>query len=365
LADFKTLWTKLKVMKTALYTDLHSETHSLPGHPEHAGRLQAVVDRLQETGLIDKMAHVEGNKATRDDLLRVHTHDYLDLLDSTRNLDTVRMLGPDTYIFPESYDIARVTVGGLMAVVDAVLGGEADNGLMAARPPGHHATPSRGMGFCLLNNIALGASYAQAAYEDIQKIAIADFDVHHGNGTQDIFYEDPSVLFISSHQSPLYPGTGSFKESGRAEGRGYTLNLPVMPNTGDTGLTEIYQDVVCPALEIYQPDMIFVSAGFDAHWRDPLAQLQLSVTGLTGLGQMLFEAAEELCDGRIIFVMEGGYDLEVLAHSVENLVHILLQDGTVADPIGPASREKPLSDNVVSRFKEMHPLFDERFQSAK
>ncbi len=246
-------------MKTAFYTDLSSEIHTLQGHPEHAGRLQAVVDRLQETSLMDRMQCVKARETTQEDFLRVHTPAYLDLLASTRNLDVPHMLGPDTYIVPESYDIARETVGGLLAVVDNVLGGDTENGLVAARPPGHHATPSSGMGFCLLSNVALGASYALAAYDDIGKIAIVDFDVHHGNGTQDVFYEDPSVLFISSHQSPLYPGTGSFKEMGRNEGRGFTLNLPVMPHTGDTGLTDIYQNVVCPALEIFQPDPIGAS----------------------------------------------------------------------------------------------------------
>ncbi|MCI0712757.1 MAG: histone deacetylase [Chloroflexi bacterium] len=346
-------------MKTAFYTDLSSEIHTLQGHPEHAGRLQAVVDRLQETSLMDRMQCVKARETTQEDFLRVHTPAYLDLLASTRNLDVPHMLGPDTYIVPESYDIARETVGGLLAVVDNVLGGDTENGLVAARPPGHHATPSSGMGFCLLSNVALGASYALAAYDDIGKIAIVDFDVHHGNGTQDVFYEDPSVLFISSHQSPLYPGTGSFKEMGRNEGRGFTLNLPVMPHTGDTGLTDIYQNVVCPALEIFQPDMLFVSAGFDAHWRDPLAQLELSVTGLTGLGQMVFDTAQELCGGHIIFVMEGGYDLEALSHSMENVAHLLLGDATVSDPIGPARREQRLSDGIVERFKEMHPLFSD------
>lgn len=343
-------------MTTAFYTDLGSTLHTLPGHPEHAGRLQSVVERLDKTGLIAQMKRVTARTITDEDLLRIHTQAYLSLLESTRNYDQTMMMGPDTYLVPESYDISRETAGGALAVVDAVLGGTADNGLVAARPPGHHATPSHGMGFCLLNNIALAAQYAREVF-DLERVAIVDYDVHHGNGTQDTFYHDPAVLFISSHQMPLYPGTGGFKEMGEADGYGYTLNIPVMPQMGDSALQTFYQTLAIPALERFKPQLILVSAGFDSHWRDPLANLNLSLSGLADLTQQLCDAAQELCGGKIIFVMEGGYDLEVLAQGVENVVHKLLNDKVVSDPIGPPKHEKPVNEQAVARMKTDHPVF--------
>lgn len=346
-------------MVTAFYTDSASEIHNMPGHPEHAGRLQSVLAHLDTTGLRAQLHSVERINITDEDLMRVHKPDYLRLLERVSSMSEPVMLEADTYLVPESYAIARQTVGGACSVAEAIASGQAQNGLVTARPPGHHATPHHGMGFCLLSNVAIIARYLQANFPEIERVAIVDFDVHHGNGTQDAFWDDPSVLFISSHQSPLYPGTGSFKEMGQGAGMGYTLNLPVLPRTGDAYLTELYAMVVQPALKKFDPQFIIISAGFDAHWRDPLAQLQLSLTGLAQLSRMLIETAQEICGGHIIFVMEGGYDLEVLAHGIENIVHVLLDAETISDPLGVIEENREVNHAAIQQFKERHLLFQD------
>jgi acetoin utilization deacetylase AcuC-like enzyme len=345
-------------MVSAFYTDTASSIHTLPGHPEHAGRLEAVLTHLEKTGVLSKFSHVARLEISDADLERVHTKDYLQVLERVSQFDEPVLMDADTYLVPESYGIARQTVGGIFAVAEAIAIGSVQNGLVVARPPGHHATPGRGMGFCILNNVALTVRYIQSQFPDLQRIAVIDYDVHHGNGTQDAFYEDRSVLFISSHQSPLYPGTGNFKEQGKGSGLGYTLNLPVLPGVGDATLTALYEQIVLPALHIFQPNFMIVSAGFDSHWRDPLAQLQISLSGLARITQVLFETAQILCGGRILFAMEGGYDLEVLAHGIKNIAHILLGDGETQDMIGPGRQDRPLNPEVVARMKSTHPLFE-------
>lgn len=344
-------------METAFHYDAQYATHTLSGHPEHGGRLVAVIERLQALRLLeaDTVQLVDNREATIDELLLVHTRDHLDLLTQTAALDGATMLGADTYVLPQSYRLARLAVGGVLNSIDAVLEGSAENALVCVRPPGHHATPSTPMGFCLLSNVAIAARYAIEKH-GLERVAIVDFDVHHGNGTQDALYDDAQTLFISSHQSPLYPGTGSINETGRGAGRGTTLNIPVQPNTGDTGLETLYQEIVIPALERFQPQLLLVSAGFDAHWRDPLAHLQVSLTGFVTLCRILHDAATTLCEGRMIAVTEGGYDLEVLSHGVSNLLQVLQGNPTAtADPLGTQTDDQSVT-GLVSRLKSIHQL---------
>ena len=265
------------------------------------------------------------------------------------------MIDHDTYAVPTSYEIAGLSAGGVVQAVDAVLAGEANNGLAAVRPPGHHATPFRPMGFCLLSNIALAAKHAQQQY-NIQRVLIVDYDVHHGNGTQDVFYSDDSVLFISTHQSPFYPGTGSKTEIGEGNGTGFTINIPLSGGYGDESYRAIFEQIIWDAAKRFQPELILVSAGYDAHWVDPLASMKLSLSGYDHLVRELLKMANALCDGKIVFVMEGGYDLKALSHGIRNIAHALLGDEDISDPYGAADGSSPNVQPIIDEIRAIHKL---------
>jgi acetoin utilization deacetylase AcuC-like enzyme len=328
--------------------------HTLEGHPEHAGRLEAVLNLLrQQSDLWSALMHLSAEPASDAQLQAVHTPRYLAHLVQTRGLSG--RLDPDTYFTPQSEELARLAAGGACAVVSAVLNGQARQGIVATRPPGHHATPHRAMGFCLYNTVAIAARHAQNAH-GLPKVAIVDIDVHHGNGTQDAFYSDPSILFVSSHQSPLYPGTGDLNEIGAGAGEGYTVNLPLPAYTGDLGYQRVYEGVVLPTLERFQADLLLVSVGFDAHHADPLAQMRLSWQGFDALIAMLIAYAEAYCGGKVVFVMEGGYDLHALSHGWLNIVRRLAGQAPQADRYGLAREEKPLSVAFLARLQAAHGL---------
>jgi acetoin utilization deacetylase AcuC-like enzyme len=341
-------------MTTAFVTDSRFAAHTLEGHPEHAGRLTAIQKALQEAQLTRHFLMVDATPVTETQMQAVHTPVYLEQLAATAQQPGV-MFGLDTYVLPESYAIARLAAGGLLRVVDAVMTEAAHNGLAAIRPPGHHATPDMGMGFCLLNNIAIAARCAQQTY-DLRQVMIVDFDVHHGNGTQDVFYADPSVLYVSTHQFPLYPGTGSVQETGTGAGQGYTLNIPLPPGVGDGGYKQVFDEIVDPVARRYKPQLLLVSVGFDAHWADPLANMHLSLTGYDSLVRKLIELANEVCDGRIVFVLEGGYNLQVLSHGWANIARALLGQSEVADPLGAAQVRERSVDNIIRVIKQLHKL---------
>src|SRR5690606_13332290 len=292
--------------------------HDLVGHPEHAGRIRAVWQRLEQDGLAARMRRIDPTPVSLELALTVHTPTYLELLKQTGSLERVVRLDADTYCGPTSFDIARLAAGGTVDAVAAVLGGEADNGLVVVRPPGHHAMPDRAMGFCLLNNVAVAARYAQRLHH-IERVLIVDYDVHHGNGTEAMFYDDPSVLYISIHQWPLYPGTGMVSDTGVGAGEGTTINVPVPPGHGDGNYAAIFEQVVWPAAIRFQPQLILVSVGYDAHWSDPLAEMRLSLKGYAHLARELILMARQLCGGRIVFVMEGGYDVTALSYGMANI----------------------------------------------
>ncbi|HVO42034.1 MAG TPA: histone deacetylase, partial [Aggregatilineales bacterium] len=254
-------------MTTAFITDTRFGAHTLKGHVESAPRLDAIQKVLAEAKVTAEMTPLTPIAATDAQIGAVHAADYLELLAWTETQRGLQ-LGPDTYVLPLSFGIARLSSGAAIVGVDAVMNGIADNALVCSRPPGHHATTSMGMGFCLLNNIAIAARHAQNAYS-LKKILIVDFDVHHGNGTQEIFYADPSVLYVSTHQSPLYPGTGTIDDTGGGPGLGATVNIPLPPGTGDHGLARVFEQIIWPVATRFAPELILVSAGFDAHWADP------------------------------------------------------------------------------------------------
>jgi acetoin utilization deacetylase AcuC-like enzyme len=340
--------------KTAYITDSRVQVHTLHGHVESAPRLDSIYKRLAAYGLPERMAAFPVTPATDDDILTVHTAEYLRLLKWSEAQDGVQF-GSDTYVLPESFGCARLSLGAALRGVQAVCSGEATNALVATRPPGHHAVPDMAMGFCLLANVAIAAKHAQTRY-GVGRVMIVDYDLHHGNGTQAIFYDDPSVLFISTHQSPLYPGTGAIGETGSGDGIGATINLPLPVGVGDSGFAQAYQEVVWPAARRFAPDLILVSAGFDAHWSDPLGGLQLTLSGYAALTRELISMAGELCNGRIVFVQEGGYNLTALGEGMANIAFALLGDPTINDPMGPAPRREPDISDLLSRIKETHGL---------
>ncbi len=341
-------------MTTAYITDTRFDAHTLAGHAEFAGRLTAVQELLKQRGLPQQMLELTPSPATDTQLRAVHTTDYLDLLAWTETQKGMQ-LGPDTYVLPASFGVAKLSSGAAICGVDAVLDRKADNALVYARPPGHHATPQMGMGFCLLSNVAIAARHAQMAH-GLKRILIVDYDVHHGNGTQDVFYDDPSVMFISTHQFPWYPGTGKLNDIGTGKGEGATLNVPLPAGAGDQGFTDVYMQIVWPAARRFQPELILVSAGFDAHWADPLGQLNLSLKGIDYLTRELLAMASALCDGKIVFVLEGGYNLTSLSHGALNVAYAALGDSQLVDPLGPTKGKETDISELVSQVKRLHRL---------
>jgi acetoin utilization deacetylase AcuC-like enzyme len=298
--------------------DLFADHVTPPGHPERAERaeaMQVVAARWGQRG----GPILPPRPATDDELARVHRRDYIESIIATRG--RAMMLDPDTFTSPQTEEIARLAAGGVVSAVEHVVrAGPNSRAFVMVRPPGHHAEPDRAMGFCFYNSIAVGAAAARAY--GLSRVAIVDYDVHHGNGTQTMFYADPAVLFISSHQYPFYPGTGGADETGHGEGEGYTVNLPMEVGATDADFDTVYREVVIPVLRQFRPDLLLVSAGFDAHERDPLAGMRMTTEGYAQLTTRLLVAADELCNGRVVFVTEGGYDTSALAECCQSVVDL-------------------------------------------
>ena len=284
-----------------------------PERPERAQALEALAASFKEQG----GEVVEPRSATDEDLLRVHTQEHVDAIVATRGKAT--MIDEDTFTSPDSDDIARLAAGAVLTGIDRALDGpKGSRSLVLVRPPGHHAEADRAMGFCLYSNVAVGAAYARS--RGCARVAIVDYDVHHGNGTQWIFYEDPTVLFVSSHQYPFYPGTGAASEKGRGAGHGFTLNIPLDAGAKDDEIERKYAAQVIPAVRNFKPDLLLISAGFDAHELDPLGQLRMTTEGFGRLTKTLIDLANEVCEGRAVLVTEGGYDLKALSDSLKAVI---------------------------------------------
>jgi acetoin utilization deacetylase AcuC-like enzyme len=312
------------------------------------------MEGLEEAGILERLVVVEPRMATEEELALVHTVAYLEKVQRMAEQGGGH-LDPDTYLNARSYEVARMAAGGLLAAEEKMIEGTIANGFALVRPPGHHALPDRGMGFCVFNNVAVAACFALTLAQ-IERVLVVDFDVHHGNGTQDIVEADPRVFYVSTHEYPFYPGTGHWSEVGRSAGEGTVLNVPLPAGVGDAGYARVYEELVWPLVQRFRPDLILVSAGYDAHWQDPLAMMQLSLTGYASLARGLVAQARELCDGRILFTLEGGYHLDVLAHGILNAFHALLSEETISDPFGPAPGREVDVGPLLERLKELHRL---------
>lgn len=304
--------------------------------------------------MLDDLAVVAPVPATVDQLRRVHTTGLVDYVKIISSQGGGVLDGGDTYATAGSFDLAALAAGSCCAAADHIMSGRARNGFALVRPPGHHAEIDQAGGFCLFNNVAVAARHVQLAY-GLKRVFILDIDVHHGNGTQNIFYEDDSVLFASMHLfAPFfYPGIGGIHEVGTRKGKGYTVNVPFPPGVGDLGYLRVIQEYIAPLVKSFQPEIMLISIGFDAHWQDPLAMAALSLTGYALIAQTLVNLAERVCDGRLLFVLEGGYKLDVLTLGIANTLSALLGQDAIRDPIGASPTAEPdvssLIDALTSR----------------
>ena len=288
--------------------------HHDPGmdHPEQPARFDAVIDRLSETGLSQDMAPLATRRASREEILLCHVEPYFDVVQQDVTFGAPTLRTGDTDISPASLDVALYTVGGVLNAVDAVMEKEVRNAFCVVRPPGHHACPARGMGFCIFNNIAIAARYAQDRH-GISRVLVADWDVHHGNGTQDTFYEDGSVFFFGTHQHPWYPGTGAASERGYGDGEGATRNCPFPAGAGRGEIVGAFSDVLTEAADAFRPELVLVSAGFDSRRGDPLGGFELMDDDFAELTRICLDIARRHAGGRLVSVLEGGYNLLGLA----------------------------------------------------
>jgi len=311
--------------QSVLVSDLTYEKHDTGhGHPEQPGRIKAVLNALKKAELSHKFRKVEPRECKDEDILRCHTKEYLETVKADLARGASSLSTGDTVISKDSLMVARLATGGVLQAADEVLTGKAPNAFCVVRPPGHHATPDKGMGFCIFNHVAIAARYAQEKHK-VGKILIVDWDVHHGNGTQDVFYDDESVFFFSTHQSPWYPGTGSKEETGKGKGLGTILNRPLPAGSGKEAIVEsAFAEDLAKAMVRYKPELIFISAGFDSRINDPLGQFRLVDRDFGNLTKIILGMAKEFADGKVISLLEGGYNLDGLGKAASAHAEALL-----------------------------------------
>ena len=339
-------------MRVGFYDDPAFREHDAGlGHPERPERVDALVGGLADAGLADALTRFPARPATSAELLRVHTEEHVARVASSRGR-TLRF-DPDTQAGPRSYEAALLAAGAVADAVDRVLEGEIDRALLAVRPPGHHALADRAMGFCLFNNVAVGA--AHALFRGLARVMIVDFDVHHGNGTQDIFYDDPRVLYLSSHAVPFYPGTGSLDEVGEGRGHGFTVNLPMPAGLGDEDYARVYREIAEPIGRAFDPELVLVSAGFDAHRGDPLAGMDLTRRGYAELTEVCLAVAGGAARGRTVVALEGGYRLDAIAQAGAAVAEGLLGRGPAPLAWPSAGRIDPLLDAYRETYRPFWP----------
>jgi acetoin utilization deacetylase AcuC-like enzyme len=348
---------RLRVRSALAYSEAFLRHDTGPRHPERPDRLRAIVARLKESGLWDQLGTWEPAPADDATLELIHTADHV-----ARMRDFMARggghLDPDTVVSIDSWEAALRAAGGVVEAVAQVATGRLDNAFCLVRPPGHHATPNRAMGFCVFNNVAIAAAWL-LANNLAQRVAILDYDVHHGNGTQDAFYSRPDVLYVSTHQYPFYPGTGYWRETGAGPGEGYTLNVSLPSGSGDAIYTAVLDQIIEPAVRRYAPNFVLVSLGFDAFWADPLASLRLSIGGAYApLLRSARSLAADLCGGRLVVALEGGYNLDALAHGAQAVCQLLLEEEPPADPLGPPPDQLSVAEvePLLTSIRALHHL---------
>lgn len=338
-----------------VYDPIYLE-HDTGTHVENAQRLVVTTGLLKESGLLDRLVALPPRAATFEELSLVHSQHHIDRVESTSTRGGAWLDG-DTYASPNSYKVALYAAGGVLRGVDAVMTGEVNHAFALVRPPGHHATPDQAMGFCLFNNVAIAARYALNNH-GLERVLIADFDVHHGNGTEEVFYKNPNVLYFSTHQYPHYPGTGDIGDDGAGDGKGANVNVPLPAYCGDSEYRRAYEEILAPVARRFKPQLILVSAGYDNHWADPLSMMQLTVDGFANIVGIFKDLADELCQGRLLFSLEGGYHLEALSLSIRASLEVLLGVPRSADPLGEPRGSMPPRDvdRVLERVAARHGL---------
>jgi acetoin utilization deacetylase AcuC-like enzyme len=340
------------MLRTALVSDRrylkHFAGRSHPERPERAAAMIEMAEELRRAGIL----RLSPREATIAELELCHDPAYVAEVKGTASKPRCDF-DPDTHTSPDSYQTALLAVGGVLTAVEAVMDGAADNAFVIVRPPGHHALPDRAMGFCLFNNVAIAARYL-IRRRGLKRVLVVDWDVHHGNGIQDIFYDSPEVLYFSTHQFPFYPGTGGLDEIGVGAGAGYTVNAPMPTTFGDAEYLRVFDEVLAPVARQYRPEFILVSSGFDAHFRDPLASMEVTEAGFAALARRVKRLAAESCEGRMAAALEGGYDLQALADSGRS---VLEEMGREADeplvPAGDGARAVPIierSHHFLARY---------------
>jgi len=334
------------MMPTGIIRDHTYMRHDMGDHhPESPQRLEVIYQMIDELGPELNILEIPCREASLEEIATNHDPRYVNIIAATSGRPST-FLDPDTSACAHSWDAASRAVGGLFNLIDAIMDGRVRNGFALVRPPGHHAERRRAMGFCFFNNVALAARYA-LGHHGLERVAIVDWDLHHGNGTQNSFYEEPRVLFVSTHQFPHYPGTGSVREVGHGPGEGYTVNVPLSAGAGDMEYLTVFHVLVAPLLEAYQPQLILVSAGFDAHERDPLGGMNLSDEGYEQMAQVLMHLAAEFCSDRLILTLEGGYHLTALRNSVGRVLRSL----STYDPDNGAVPLPPSVEMLGSSFR--------------
>jgi acetoin utilization deacetylase AcuC-like enzyme len=366
-------------MTTALiYDPIFLEHITPPKHPERPQRLEMAIKVLEALGWLqrDGLVNIPPREATEDELAAVHDRAYIRQVkevaeevarEEQQGGRKTRFFATDTYISAQSYAVAIKAAGAPLTAIDAIMSGEVDNAYCLVRPPGHHALPDEAMGFCLFNNVAIAAQYALDRH-GLERVMIIDYDVHHGNGIQDIFYTDPRVLYFSVHQAPFYPGTGHSDELGEGAGLGTTINVPLPATVGYEVYEPVFRQVMAHAADRFDPHLILVSAGFDAHWNDPLGQMNLSTAGFAQLTKLIIDLAQTLCNGRLVIVQEGGYNLDVMGACVATCINLLLGDDAAVDSLGAgpdAEKEFHLNSEVlVAELRRIHKLTGYRMRNA-